>query len=144
MKLSDKGRALLIELEGKRNHAYQDVVGLRTIGVGHLIKPGEDMAYLTDEQVDELLTKDLLDFEVAVDVCVDVKLNQNEFDALVIFAFNVGKEAFRKSTLRQVINRSEFAEVPKQLMRWNKSGGKVVAGLTNRRKKEIEIWEGVA
>jgi len=144
MKLSDKGRALLIQLEGKRNHVYEDVAGLKTIGVGHLLKPGEDMAYLTDEQVEELMTKDIAQFELAVNRFVRVKLAQNEFDALVIFVFNVGIDAFCKSTLLKLINRSEFAEVSKQLMRWNKSGGKVVAGLTNRRKAEIKLWEGVA
>ena len=144
MKLSDKGRALLVELEGKRNHVYEDVAGLKTIGVGHLLKPGETWSYLTDDHIDDLLDKDLLEFEAAVDVCIDVPLDQHEFDALVIFAFNIGVNAFRKSTLRQVINRSEFAEVPRQLMRWNKAGGKVIAGLTNRRKAEIKLWEGVA
>jgi lysozyme len=144
MKLSEKGRALLIELEGKRNHIYEDVAGLKTIGVGHLLKPGEDMTDLTDEQVDELLTKDLEIFERLVFGAVIAKINQAQFDALVIFAFNVGAGAFLKSTLRQVINRSEFDQVPYQLMRWNKAGGKVVAGLTNRRKAEIKLWEGVA
>jgi GH24 family phage-related lysozyme (muramidase) len=144
MKLSDKGRALLIELEGKRNHVYEDVAGLKTIGVGHLLKPGEDITYLTDEQVEELLTKDIAQFELAVNRFVNVKLNQNEFDSLVIFVFNVGIDAFYKSTLLKLINLSEFVGVPDQLMRWNKAGGKVVAGLTNRRKKEIKLWEGVA
>ena len=143
MKLSDKGRALLIQLEGKRNHVYEDVAGLKTIGVGHLLKPGEIMSYLTDDKIEDLLDKDLLEFEANVDNYVEVQLTQNEFDAMVIFAFNVGINAFRKSTLLKVINRSEFAEVPKQLMRWNKAGGKVISGLTNRRKAEIKLWEGV-
>jgi lysozyme len=144
MKLSEKGRALLIELEGKRNHVYEDVAGLKTIGVGHLLKPGETMTELTDLEVDELLIKDIAQFELAVNRFVRTKLTQNEFDTLVIFTFNVGIDAFCKSTLLKVLNRSEFAEVPNQIMRWNKAGGKVVAGLTNRRKKEIELWKGVA
>ena len=144
MKLSDKGRALLILLEGKRNHVYEDVAGLQTIGVGHLLKPGEDMAYLTDEQVDDLLDDDLNKFEWAVTVKVHVPLIQHQFDALVIFAFNVGVAAFATSTLLKRLNAGDYESVADQLMRWNKSGGKVVAGLTNRRKKEIELWEGVA
>lgn len=142
MKLSEKGRELLIELEGKRNHAYQDVAGLKTIGVGHLIKPGEDMEYLTDEQVDELLTHDLNLFESVVNTLVDVSIDQCQFDALVIFAFNVGLKAFSGSTLLKVLNHGDYENVPDQLMRWNKAGGKIVAGLTNRRDKEIKMWNG--
>lgn len=142
MKLSEKGRELLVELEGKRNHSYQDVAGLKTIGVGHLIKPGEDMEYLTDEQVDELLTHDLSLFEGVVNTLVDVSIDQCQFDALVIFAFNVGLKAFSGSTLLKVLNHGDYDNVPDQLMRWNKAGGKIVAGLTHRRDKEIELWKG--
>lgn len=144
MKLSEKGRALLIQLEGKRNHVYEDVAGLKTIGVGHLLKPGESMTVLTDEQVDELLTKDLDRFERVVSMRVYVPMNQQQFDALVIFAFNVGAVAFLKSTLLNVLNHGDYENVPDQLMRWNKAGGKVVAGLTNRRQAEVKLWEGAA
>lgn len=144
MKLSGKGRALLIELEGKRNHVYEDVAGLNTIGVGHLLKPGESMTYLIDEQVGHLLSDDLEIFEKSVNALVKSPIYQCQFDALVIFAFNVGIGAFSSSTLLKVLNHGDYENVPDQLMRWNKAGGKVVAGLTNRRKAEIKLWEGIA
>lgn len=144
MKLSEKGRALLIELEGKRNHVYEDVAGLKTIGVGHLLKPGEDTGPLSDEEIFDLLEADLLPFERRISRDVIVILDQCQFDALVIFAFNVGINAFKNSTLLKVLNHGDYENVPDQLMRWNKSGGKVVAGLTNRRKAEVDMWRGVA
>lgn len=143
MKLSEKGRALLIELEGKRNHVYEDVAGLKTIGVGHLLKPWESMTELSDKEIDDLLTQDLGRFEKAVKTFVHVDINQSQFDALVIFAFNVGEAAFLKSTLLKDLNSGFYDHVPYQLMRWNKAGGKVVAGLTNRRKAEVDMWNGV-
>jgi len=144
MKLSEKGRALLIKLEGKRNHVYEDVAGLKTIGVGHLLKPGETMEYLTDAEIDKLLTNDLQTFERTINERVTVPLTQDQFDALVIFMFNIGWPAFLRSTLFKVLNHGDYENVPDQLMRWNKAGGKVVAGLTNRRKAEVDMWNGVA
>jgi len=144
MKLSEKGRALLIKLEGKRNHVYEDVAGLKTIGVGHLLKPGETFTELTDDEVDALLIKDVEEYEMAVNKIVTVALTQCQFDALVIFAFNVGIGAFSRSTLLKNINDYEKYRVPDQLMRWNRVGGKVVEGLTNRRKAEVDMWNGVA
>lgn len=144
MKLSEKGRALLIELEGKSNHVYEDVAGLKTIGVGHLLRYGEHMTYLNDQQIDNLLSDDLAIFEKSINTLVRVPVDQDQFDALVIFAFNVGIGAFSGSTLLKVLNHGDYENVPDQLMRWNKDGGKVIAGLTNRRKAEIQLWEGVA
>ena len=143
MRLSHKGRALLTQMEGKSNHVYEDVAGFKTIGIGHLLKLGETMTYLTDEQIDDLLDDDLSKFELAVTIGVHVPLTQHQFDALVIFAFNVGVTAFSTSTLVKKLNAGDYNSVPSQLMRWNKAGGKVVSGLTNRRKKEIELWEGI-
>lgn len=142
MKLSEKGRALLIELEGKRNHVYEDVAGLKTIGVGHLLKLGETMTEITDDQINDLLSSDLVRFERTVNNAVKVELNQSRFDALVIFVFNIGVFAFLKSTLLKNLNRSQYDNIPAQIMRWNKAGGKVSEGLTNRRKAEIKLWEG--
>jgi lysozyme len=67
-------------------------------------------------------------------------LNQNQFDALVSFAFNVGDGAFRSSTLLRLLNQGQYDQVPAQLRRWNMDNGHVVQGLINRRNKEIALW----
>jgi len=142
MKISDNGIAKLMEWEGTILHVYNDAAGLPTIGVGHLIQKGEDFSNgITHDQAFELLKKDLVRFERVVNMYVKVPLTQNQFDALVAFAFNVGTGAFLDSTLLMRLNCREYNSVPEQLMRWTKAGGKQVAGLVNRRQNEIELWE---
>jgi lysozyme len=155
MRMSLNGRQLLCQLEDACNQLYNDVAGKATIGVGHLLTREEvdsgliricgvmvDFSQgLSDQQVMDLLEQDLATFENAVNDAVHVPLSQNQFDALVSFVFNVGIGAFRDSTLLKVVNRQQFSEVPAELLRWVRSGGKVIKGLGNRRKKEIELWE---
>ena len=95
---------------------------------------------LTEQQCWDLLEQDLSCFERAVNKEVKVPLTQNQFDALTSFAFNVGITNFWESTLLRLLNKGEYEKVPDQLKRWNKAGGKVVAGLINRRDKEIALW----
>jgi lysozyme len=97
---------------------------------------------LTDQQVLDLLSQDVQPAENAVNAGVKVALNQNQFDALVSFTFNVGVGAFSGSTLLKVLNQGDYDGVPAQLSRWNKAGGKVVQGLVNRRDNEIKLWNG--
>lgn len=154
MKLSDKGIRFLRQVEGVRADVYKDSAGLPTIGVGHLLTKseltrgkiiidGESVRYingLNDKRVDALLRQDVQIFEEAVTGYVKVPLTQNQFDALVSFAFNVGKGAFEKSTLLRVLNRGGYEGVPEQLKRWIYSGGVQNKGLVNRRQAEIELW----
>ncbi len=155
MKKSEHGTQLLAEWEGFRNEVYDDAAGLPTIGVGHLLTKnerdsgkiiikGQAVDYsqgLSDQEVIDLLAQDLERFEAAVNDAVQVALNQNQFDALVSFAFNVGTHAFKSSTLLKKLNQGLYDEVPAQLRRWNKAGGKVIQGLVNRREKEIALWQ---
>ncbi len=155
MKKSEHGTQLLAEWEGFRNEVYDDAAGLPTIGVGHLLTKnerdsgkiiikGQAVDYtqgLSDQEVLDLLAQDLERFEAAVNDAVQVALNQNQFDALVSFAFNVGTQAFKSSTLLKKLNQGLHDEVPAQLRRWNKAGGKVIQGLINRREKEIGLWQ---
>lgn len=141
MCMSDKGRELLTEWEGKERSAYNDSGGKSTVGVGHLLTAGEYYpAPLTDEQIDNLLRSDLAIAEEALNAC-NVRLTQNQFDALVSFIFNIGVSSFMKSTLRQKLVAGELNEVPTQLARWNKVANQVSPGLVNRRNKEISLWE---
>jgi lysozyme len=141
MKMSANGIKKLMEWEGVVLHIYKDQAGYPTIGCGHLIQKGEDYSKgLTTEQAMDLLTDDLVRFEEAVNNAVKVPLTQNQYDALVSFAFNVGAGAFRTSTLLKRLNSGDYAAVPDQLMRWTKAGGKPCDGLVVRRRNEIKLW----
>jgi lysozyme len=156
MKMSEKGLRLLAEWEGFKNDVYKDVANFKTIGVGHLLTKDErasGILYigdqevewrdgLTDDDVVALLAQDVGPREDVVNDCVTTSLEQGQFDALVSFVFNVGDGAFRKSTLLRLINQGTFSLVPEQFMRWNKAGGRVVAGLNNRRSNEVRLWLG--
>lgn len=156
MTMSERGRELLSQWEGVEKEMYKDSAGLPTIGVGHLLTQDElssesieisgvSVPYadgLTDQQVLDLLSQDLSRFEKAVNETITVSLSQNQFDALVSFSFNVGVNAFRESTLVKMLNQGQYEEVPDQLRRWVKSGGKKVQGLVNRRENEIKRWNG--
>lgn len=147
--MSEKGKKLLAQWEGLRTEIYLDSGGLPTIGIGHLltereIELGIFKNGITREEAFTLLEHDLIIAESTVDTYVDVELNQNQFDALVSFVFNLGENAFRRSTLLALLNQGQYDHVPTQLRRWNKvkvdGELKVSQGLINRREKEIALW----
>lgn len=154
MKVGANGKNLFKEWEGLRTHVYTDSGGEPTIGIGHLltrderrsgkIKIGASLIDyrdgLTEDQCWQLLEQDLEVAEKSVNDAVTVTLNQNQFDALVSFTFNVGIGAFRGSTLLKLLNQGQYDQVPAQLRRWVRDNGKVVLGLVNRREKEISLW----
>jgi lysozyme len=154
MNLSQNGINNLKEWEGCEKNVYLDSAGLPTIGVGHLLTRDEltsgkinilGVPYkykegLNDDQINRLLSHDAAFAKSAVNQGIKVPLTQNQYDVLVSFCFNVGRQAFLNSTLRKRINAGNFDDVPNQLKRWNRSGGKVVQGLINRREKEIDLW----
>ena len=154
MRMSVLGRQALIEMEGSECIAYRDSAGLPTIGCGHLLTKDELSSGkllidsvsvkwkdgLTGSQVEALLAQDIAPVENAVTAAVKVPLHEDQFDALVCFAFNVGTGAFRNSNLLRKLNAGNYAAVPAQLRRWVHAGGEVVAGLANRREKEVALW----
>ena len=155
MQLSEEGRALLRELEGCEREPYQDAAGLWTCGVGHCLTKDElssgkivcgDTTIrwkdgpLTDEEIDRLLSEDASWSEACIEACIRVQLTQNQYDALVIFAYNIGSHAFRESTLCRLLNQGDYAAVPEQMRRWTRAGGRVVEGLKRRREREIQLW----
>ena len=156
MQMSQHGLSLLEQWEGFKLQVYRDSAGLPTIGVGHLLTRSEltsgkiiingvPVKYangLTQQQVNDLLAQDVRPTEQAVNDCVKVALNQNQFDALASFTFNVGIAAFRGSTLLRLLNQGQYNQVPTQLLRWTRAGGQVVPGLLNRRQNEIKLWNG--
>lgn len=141
MRFSAKGLKLLMEWEGRRLKLYRDAAGLPTIGVGHLVHHNEDFSKgITTSQALDLLEADIERFNEAVSNSVHVPLNQDQFDALVIFAFNVGVGAFKNSSLLVKLNAGDYVAVPSKMMLWTKSGGKTCKGLVNRREKEVRLW----
>ena len=154
MQVGQSGKKLFQEWEGLELNEYLDSGGAPTIGVGHLMTRSERMSGkiiissksvvyrkgLTVQQCWDLLDQDLDSAEASVNSMVKVPLNQNQFDALVSFVFNVGNNAFRDSTLLKMLNAGHFDQVPTQLRRWIRDNGKIVKGLINRREKEISLW----
>lgn len=161
-KISDQAIALLgsPSIENTSTTMYPDSNGSPTIGIGHLLTAEEKRTKmiiinaevvnweggLTLQQVKDLCLQDLVRFENIVNRTIKVELTQNQYDALVLFAFNIGTEAFKNSTLVVLLNQNNYDAVPTQMRRWNKEtkNGMLVVnqGLINRREKEIKIWNG--
>lgn len=137
MKISDQGLDLLVQREGKRNKAYLDTQGIPTIGVGHT---GPEV-YLgltwSDEQVYAALHRDLERFERAVSKAVEKPLNQNQFDALVSFAFNVGEMGMMNSWIVREINKGDFEMAALMFDNWHKP-----PEIISRRNGEREQFRG--
>lgn len=141
MKISQTGVNLIKEFEGLRLTPYQDSVGVWTVGYGstgkHVV-PGKS---ITNKQAEDLLKEDLARFEDCVTKMVLVPIGQNQFDALVSFAFNLGCGNLASSTLLKLLNAGDYAGAAAQFVRWNKAGGKVLAGLTRRREAEAALFK---
>jgi GH24 family phage-related lysozyme (muramidase) len=136
---STTGIELIKRFEGLRLAAYLDAVRVPTIGYGHT-KTARMGQKITAAQAEELLVKDLAVFEQAVNDLVAADINQNEFDALVSFAFNVGAGALNRSTLLRALNKGRRQAAADEFLRWNKAGGRVLAGLTRRRVAERALF----
>lgn len=126
--------------EGFRATAYKCPAGVWTIGYGctENVSPGDTV---TEAEAEQMLSDELLYASKAVDELVEVELTQNEYDALTSFVYNVGREAFRNSTLLRMINNDDKEDCGPQFDRWNKAGGVVLAGLTRRRAAERAMFE---
>jgi len=140
MKTSNKGIDIIKEFEGTVLKVYKDAVGLATIGVGHLIKAGEVFTTITQQQAEDLLRKDLVQFENGINQLVTVPLTQNQFDALVSFTFNLGVGSLKSSTLLKKLNAKDYAGASAEFLRWDKAGGNTLAGLTKRRLAEKALF----
>lgn len=147
MKVSAAGRKAIAAHEGTRLKAYPDpATGGEpwTIGVGHTSAAGPPKVYkgltISMAECDEILSRDLATFERAVSEAVTAPLNQNQFDALVSFTFNVGAGNLRKSTLLKKLNARDYRGAAEQFALWNKAAGKVMPGLVRRRAEERALF----
>lgn len=142
MRVSQKGIDLIKKFEGIRLTAYVCPAGVLTIGYGHTgsdVKPG---MRITEEEAEKLLWKDTESAQQTVSSFVTAKLNQNEYDALVSFTFNVGPTAFVNSTLLRLLNHgAERKVVAAEFGRWVKAGGdEAIPGLVRRRDEEKKLF----
>lgn len=138
LKTSNNGIQLIKTFEGERLVAYQDSVGVWTIGVGHTgLVDGKFICKgmtITSQKSSELLKEDIEIFENAVNK-LNFPFNQNQFDALVSFSFNCGVES-----LKTLVKNRNLQQIGDALLLYNKAGGKVLQGLVTRRKKERELY----
>ena len=141
MKISAEGLALIKKFEGCELEAYQDAVGVWTIGYGHIKGVKEGMT-ITKQQAEEMLLEELVEYENYVLEAVNHQLDQCMFDALVSWTYNLGPSNLNSSTMLKVLNAGDYDGVPEQIKRWNKAGGKVLQGLVRRREAEALLFEG--
>jgi GH24 family phage-related lysozyme (muramidase) len=142
-KVSDEGIALIANFEGLRLDAYKPVASEQwwTIGYGHYGPDVQKGMRITRERALELLRKDVKIAEGAVRNLVRVSLRQQEYDALVSFAFNVGNGAFGSSTLLRLLNQRKYRAAGWQFKRWSRDGtGRVLLGLSRRRTAEHKLY----
>lgn len=143
MKISEAGIHLIKMFEGLELQSYQDIAGVWTIGYGHTETAGPNQK-INEREAEELLRRDLGPRERAVEQLVSVPLNQNEFDALVSFVFNVGADAFKNSTARKRLNRNDRMGAAEAITWWNKATVRgvlrEVRGLTRRRAAERALF----
>jgi lysozyme len=121
--------------------AYRCPRGVWTIGFGHTgsdVLPG---VTIDDARAEHLLSADLRRFEDAVNAYVKVRITQNQFDALVSLAFNIGVANFRASTLLKKLNRGEYGGTASEFGRWIHSGGQMLPGLIRRRAEERDLFQ---
>lgn len=144
MQTSDKGIALIKQFEGCKLTAYQDSVGVWTIGYGWTKpvdgKPIRAGMTIKQETAERLLKTGLVTYESDVSRLVKVGLTQGQFDALVSFTYNLGARSLSTSTLLRKLNAGDYAGAADEFLRWNKAGGKVLNGLTRRREAERALF----
>lgn len=136
MKLDSKGIQLIKDFEGCKLTAYRDVGGTLTIGIGHTGKDVKEGMVISNEKAIELFKKDIAKFEKHVDTYNKIyNFNQNQFNALVSFAYNIGNiDQLTKNGKRTI------AEISKKILSYTYCNGKYSSGLYNRRRKEQQLF----
>ena len=141
MQTSRTGIELLKHFEGCELKAYQDSVGVWTIGYGHTKGIYEGLE-ITQSEAEKMLIDELPEYEGYITDKVVPMLQQHEFDALVCWVYNLGPTNLSSSTMLKKLNAGEFKEVPFQMKRWDKAGGQPLLGLTRRRNAEALLFKG--
>jgi len=151
-KLGAKGAALIKVFESCMRavpggfQAYFDPVQVLTIGWGHTNDNGRQFdtsSIWSQQECDDEFLNDMTIFVAAVNNLVKVPINQDQFDALVSFAFDVGSDSLKHSTLLKKLNAKDFAGAAQEFKRWDKAKGKVLPGLTRRRSCEALLFQSI-
>ena len=146
MILDNKGYLLITKHEGLKLKPYLCPAKIPTIGYGNTYYPDGKRVTLLDKDITKQQAFDMFKeianrFAKRVDALVTSNINQNQFNALVSFAYNVGTGNFSSSTLLKKVNKNpNDLTIKDEFLRWNKAGGKVLNGLTNRRNEEADLY----
>jgi lysozyme len=146
MTISQNGLDLIKRFEGFRNHPYLCSANVPTIGYGNTYYPDGKKVSLSDKPIKlkegEVLLKHIVKvYEDTVNEMVNVTINQNQFDALVSFTYNLGGGNLSRSTLLKKINNNpNDSSIKGEFLKWNKANGKVLKGLTKRRNSEAYLY----
>ncbi|HHI82583.1 MAG TPA: lysozyme [Rhizobiales bacterium] len=144
MKVNQKGIDLIKRYEGFRRQAYRDAVGVWTIGYGHTSRAGAPKVTaklkITRAEGEEILKRDVAKFAAEIAPLINVPLSDDQFSALVSFAYNTGPAAFASSSVLRMVNAGRFDAVPNRLSLWVKAGGKTLKGLVRRRAAEAALF----
>lgn len=139
-RVSPRGRALICDSESFSAVVYLCPAGKPTLGYGHVVRDTDNLKPpITQAEAEALLARDLVPVEVYLSA-VFPWLNQNQFDALASFCFNVGLGAFEKSTLFARLKARDIDGAAGQFGRWILGGGKILLGLVKRRRRELELF----
>lgn len=146
MKVSNKGLDLIKEFEGFSSTPYLCPAGIATIGYGSTYYEDGTLVTMEDEPITEERATELLQYTTDkifgsfVNKVVKIEINQNQFDALVSFAYNLGNQSLKESTLLRHLNDGNYEDAANQFTRWVRAGGKTLAGLVRRRNAERELF----
>lgn len=141
MQISQNGLNLIKQFEGFRAMPYQDEGGLWTIGYGCRISdPSTYPNGISESAAETLLMQKLMPMEYEINNDLQVTVNQNQFDALCSFVYNVGPTVFQNSTMLRLINANQLADAANQFPRWDHVNGAPDQGLLNRRMKEQALF----
>ena len=145
MKISPRGLELIKDFEGFSSTSYLCPAKIPTIGWGNTfyedgtrVKLGEQISKTDALKLLEVVAN--RDFADKIFPSIKVKVTQNQFDAMVSLAYNIGTGSFLKSTLLKKVNAGDFTGAGEEFLRWNKAGGKEVLGLTRRREREKQLF----
>jgi lysozyme len=139
MKFSDNAVNLIKQFEGCKLQSYKDSVSVWTIGFGSTDCVSENM-HISQEQAEAFLRRDMIKFETDVNNLVTSPLNQNQFDALVAFTYNLGAGALERSTLLKLLNQKNYISAANEILKFDHAGHVKLPGLTRRRRAEFDLF----
>ncbi len=144
MKINKAGLDLIKSFEGLRLETYKCSADVDTIGYGHTSAAGEPKVVpgmkITANEAEAILARDLVKYETAVTKALSVVPTSNQFAAMVSLCYNIGPGNFASSSVVRRLNEGNPKAAAEAFLRWNKAGGKVLAGLTRRREEEKKLF----